>query len=838
VSYETQNGDPRSRWRALRAAVFGDVVLDLRHGIRALGRSPAFALVAVVTLALGIGAATAVFSVVNGVLVKPLPYPELQALVSLWNGSPSSDGSDTVPLSATQFFTYREENSTFASIGLWSRATATVTGSQQPEEVRALRVTHGTLDALAVPPAAGRWFSPEDDAPGSSPAVILSGGYWARRFGSDRSVLGRTLVVDGLPRTIVGAMPVSFRFLNETPDLILPFQFNPAELRLGAFNHFALGRLRPGATMVDAGHDVARMNVIWLSAWPSPAGFDSDRFVKAPALRPLTREVVGDIGHVLWVLLGAVGVVLLVACANVANLQLARAEQCRHELGVRVALGAGSFRVARGLLLESLLLGVFGGVLGLALTEALIRVLVALAPTSLPRLDDIGIDGTVLAFALAVSLASGVLFGAIPALRYAGPRIVRSLRVVERTSSEAPAPRRARSVLVVAQVSLALVLLIAAGLLVRTFAALRAVQPGFTGPDQIQLVRITIPETLVGDPVRVFVTEREIRDRVAVIPGVTAASLTSAAPMEPFASANVVFTEFPIDAQGKTRRFKFVSPGYFATVGTPMLAGRDFDWTDLLQRRPVAVISEGMAREIWHEPEAALGRRIRESPESPWREIVGVVGDVHDDGVHAAPPAMAYWPVFMERFEGNPIRVRRSVTVAIRSRRAGSVSFVKDIEQAVWAVNGHLPVARVQTLQDVYDGSMARTSFTLVILAIAASTTLLLGLVGVYGVIAYSVAQQTREIGIRVALGAPPRAVLGMFVRRGVVLTGGGVAFGVLAAVALTRVMSSLLVGVSPLDPLTYVAGSLFLIAASLAASYIPARKASAVDPAQALRAP
>jgi putative ABC transport system permease protein len=443
----------------------------------------------------------------------------------------------------------------------------------------------------------------------------------------------------------------------------------------------------------------------------------------------------------------------------------------------------------------------------------------------------------VLTFAIVAALASSVAAGLVPMLRQSGRRIGQLLGAGDRRSSDAPERRRTRNALVVAQVSLALVLLVGAGLMIRTFLALRDVQPGFADPSRVQLVRLTIPATLVYDPVRVFRLQREIRDRVAAVPGVEAAALASAAPMEPFVSANRFMTESTADTQEQNRRFKFVSPGYFATVGTAVVAGRDFDWIDLEQRRPVAVVSENLAREIWREPSAALGRRVRESPQSPWREIVGVVSDVHDDGLQAAPPAIAYWPSLMENFEGDAIRIRRSMTLSIRTARAGNESFIADLQRAVWAVNASLPLARVQTLETVYQRSLARTSFTLAMLAIAAAMALLLGLIGIYGVIAYAVVQQTREIGIRVALGASPRIVRRMFVRRGVVLTGLGIVIGLAGATALTRLMSSLLFGVGVLDPVTYLAVSLVFLVAAAVASYVPAYRASALDPLKALRA-
>ncbi len=389
--------------------------------------------------------------------------------------------------------------------------------------------------------------------------------------------------------------------------------------------------------------------------------------------------------------------------------------------------------------------------------------------------------------------------------------------------------------LVVVQVSFTLVLLVGSGLMIRTFLGLRAVHPGFANADQVQLLRITMPRTAEGDPTRLFRMQSDVLDRVNAVPGVAAVSFASAAPMEPYITANMVFSDQ--QREGEMRRFKYVFPRYFATVGTRMVVGRDFEWSDLNQRRPVAVISENMAREMWRDPAAAVGKRIRESPQGPWREIVGVVGDVFDDGVHASAPATAYWPALMENFEGERIRVRRGMTLTVRSTRTGAESFLKEIQQAVWAVNPSLPLDRVETLAAVYERSLARTSFTLVMLAIGSAMALLLGLVGIYSVIAYAVTQRTREIGIRLALGAQPAEMRRMFLRHGLTLGVTGVLTGLAIAAAVTRLMSSLLFGISPLDPTTYSLVSVVLLVAVGIASYLPAHRAIAVDPVKALRA-
>jgi predicted permease len=672
---------------------------------------------------------------------------------------------------------------------------------------------------------------------------MLTFGYWHRRYGGDMSVIGRSMTVDSRPRQVIGVMPKGFRFLDTDADIILPYRFDRNRLLLGQFNYQGLARLKPGVTLTQANADVARMIPTWLKAWPSPPGIDPKMFENAriaPALRPLKEDVVGDVGNVLWVLMGTIGIVLLIACANVANLLLVRAEGRQHELAIRAALGAGWGRIARELLLESLVLGFVGGTLGLGLTFGALRLLVTAGPASLPRLSEISVDPAVLSFALIISLLSGLLFGFIPVMKHAGPHVAEALRGSGRTSSGSKERHRARNTLVVVQVALALVLLVGSGLMIRTFQALRAVQPGFILPDQIQLVRLDIPVAQVGDPERVFRMQIDIRDRIAAIPGVAAASFTSSAPMEPFNDNDSLLAEDHSYARGQIppiRRFKFVSPGFFQTVGTPLMAGRDLTWADVNDHRPVAVISENLARELWREPAAALGRRIRENPANPWREVVGVVADVHDNGVHEQAPTIVYWPVLIEHFWRDRIRVPRSVTFVIRSSRTGTESFLNEVREAVWSVNASVPLAQVRTLGDVYERSLARTSFTLVMLAIASIMALVLGLVGIYGVISYAVTQRTREIGIRVALGAQHSELKRMFVRDGLMLAGVGVACGLAAAFPLTRLMTSLLFGISPLDPATYVAVSLVLVGAAALASYVPAHRATAVDPVEALRA-
>jgi putative ABC transport system permease protein len=816
----------------------------LKHVFRRFGLAPTFTAIALVTLALGIGANTAIFSVINGVLIKPLPYPQSQDLVGVWHvtpGIPSLAGG--VSCSPAMYFTYREENKTFQDFGLWGNGGASVTGVADPEQLRALFVTYGVLQAVGVQPTVGRWFSQADDTFGSPETVMLAYGYWQRRFGGDKSVIGRSLNVDSKPHLVIGVMPQDFRFMNIDAELILPQQFDRSKAFLGNFGLRGIARLKPGVSTQQANADLGRMIGIWLNAWPVPPGFDHALFENArfaPKIQPLKEEVVGDIGTMLWVLMGTIGLVLLIACANVANLLLVRAEGRQQELAIRAALGAGWERIAREMLLESLTLGVIGGVLGLGLAYAAVRILVAKGPATLPRLTEIGIDPLVLTFALGVSLFAGLLFGAIPVLKYAGPHLATALRAGGRTLSQSRERHRARNTLVVVQVALALVLLIGSGLMIRTFRALQSIQPGFTHPEELQLLRVNIPEAQVKEPEQVMRMQNAMLDKLAAIPGVTSVAFANAAPLEGFNSNDVLFAEDKVYAKGQIpplRRYRYTVPGFFKTAGTPLVAGRDFTWTDLYEKRHVAIVSENMAREMWGEPSAALGKRIREGAADPWREIVGVVGDVYDDGAQQKPPSFAYWPALMDDFYGPAGRITRGGSFLIRTRRAGSESFLMEARQAIWSVNSNLPIFLVRTVQDLYDQSMARTSFTLVLLAIAGAMALVLGIVGIYGVIAYAVTQRTREIGIRMALGAQPAGLQQMFVRHGLLLAGIGAAIGLAAAAGLTRLMSSLLFGVAALDPLTYAGVAAILIAAAALASYLPARRATRVDPLDALRA-
>ncbi|MGE5242736.1 MAG: ABC transporter permease [Betaproteobacteria bacterium] len=817
--------------------------MRLEHVLRRLAQQPTFTAIAVLTLAIGIGANSAIFAVVDGVLLKPLPYPQPEQLVDVNQTAPGV-GMERTGGAPFLYFTYRDSSRTFQHVGLWTNETMTLTGVDVPEEIPILDVTDGVMEALGIQPVLGRPLTAADDRPGAPATIVLTYGYWQSKFGGDRAVIGRRLVLDGRPREVVAVMPATFRFLDLKPSGIVPLQLDPAKTFLGNFSYDAMARLKPGVTMAQADADVARMIPMSLDRFPAAPGFPRKMFDQArlaPALRPLKASMVGDVGAMLWILMGTVGLVLLIACANVANLLLVRAEGRQHELSVRAALGASWRDLVRELLVESTVLGLLGGAAGLVLAYGGLRILTALAPANLPRAEQIALDPQALAFTFVIALAAGVLFGLIPALKYAGPRVGRTLRSEGRSLTLSRERHRARNTLVVVQVALALVLLVSAGLMIRTFQALRRVDPGFTHPESLQTFRISIPEGAVKDPTAVVRLWQALTDKVAAVPGVSSVGLTSIVPMDTGGGwHDPIFAEDHAYAEGQLpplRLFKVVSPGLLATMGNRLVAGRDFTWAETYEARPVAMVSENLARELWSSPAAAIGKRIRPSSQAAYREIVGVVADEHDSGVSEKAPTIAYWPILMRDFEGGEVFIRRYLAFAVRTNRAGSASLRSDLQNAVWSVNANLPLASPRTMQEVYERSLARTSFALVMLAIAAVMALLLGVTGIYGVISYSVSQRTREIGIRRALGAQNEQVTGMFVRHGARLAVIGIACGLVAAAGLARAMTALLFEIRPLDPLTYAGVSLGLAAAAILASYLPALRATRVNPVEALRA-
>jgi len=837
--------DGRNAWRWLAMENF---LMDVRYGLRMLGRNPVFTAAALLTIAIGIGANAAVFSVVNSVLLKPLDYPRAEELVVLHQVAPGAPGladfENGLLLSPSMYFTYAEQNRSFQSLGVWDMGTASVTGLAEPEQVRVVELSDGVLGTLGVTPAVGRWLTAADQVPNGPKSVMLSYGYWQRRFGRDRGVIGRNAIVDSQNREIVGVMPQGFRFVDTDFDLIVPLAFERGKLILAGFGFHGIARLKQGATIEEADADLTRMLPIWMDSWSNGPGTNPhfyETWKITPLIRPLKQEVVGNMGELLWVVMGTIGLVMLIACANVTNLLLVRVEARQQELAVRAALGAGWMRIVRGLLVESVMLGLLGGVLGAGLAYAGVRFLVAIGPANLPRLSEISIDARTLGFTLLLSVLSGLLFGLIPALKYAGPRTALALRSAGRTVSVSRERHRARNLLVMGQVAMALVLLVSAGLMIRTFEALRAVDTGFTDGQHLQVMRISIPASLVAKAEQVTRIQNELVEKLEAVPGLKSAAFASEMPMEGFDSDwDTIFAEGKTYSKGELPPlllYKHVSPGFFGAAGTRIIAGRDLTWTDVYGLRPVVMVSENLARELWSTPSEAVGKRLREDPGLPWREVIGVVQDVREKGVQEKAPEIVYWPTLVENLFGHgPAQAIRTVTFVMRSERGGTESFLQEVRQAVWSVNSSLPTASMRTMEDVYGKSVARTSFTLVMLGIAGTMALALGIVGIYGVISFTVSQRKREIGIRLALGAQGSDVVQMVLRQcaGVALLGVGIGLG--AALGLTQLMKSLLFGVTAHDPLTFSFVAALLMVVALLASYVPARRAMKVDPMVALR--
>ena len=818
-------------YRMNTVAFAENVLRTARHTVRLIRTHPGFVLTVVLSLALGIGANATIFSVVHGVLIQPLPYPHADALVGIYNRlTISGQVYENAALSPGMYAACRDDCRTFEHVGVWSSGAATVTGAAEPEQVATVTVTHGVLPAFGVPAALGRWFSRQDDSPGGARTAILSHGYWQRRFGGDREILGGTIVIDFVPHQIVGVMPRGFRFVDLSPDLFLAQRL--ATDRADEFSYNGIGRLQPGVSPTQANEDIAR---VWRN-WSRNEGVGKllEEWAVTPNARPLKDDVVGNVGLTLRLLMGALGLLMLLVCANVANLVLVRAQARQQEFAIRAALGAGWGRIAWEQLAESVTLGLMGGALGLGLAYFGVRLLVAIGPAGLPRLHEISLGPAVVVFALLCALGTSLLFGTVAVVGRRVPPRIESAR-------GATPPReqlRGQRVLVVGQVAMALVLLVASGLMVRTLLAIQSVKPGFTQPDQIQMVRISLPQVLAREPERVIRLQKDILDRLAAIPGVAAVGFASALPLENNRNGVPVAVEGVTepDRMPPNRRYRHASPGLFAAQGSRLLYGRDFTWDDVFDQRRVAIVSENMARESWGEPREALGKRIRFGRNGPLTEVVGVVENIHTDGLHQPAPATVYARAGAETAANGSTTVRRAVTLAIRSSRAGGQAFLTEVAAAVHAVNASVPLADVRTLEDAYRRSVAQTSFTVTLLGIAAAMALALAVVGVYGVLAYSVARRRHEIGVRLALGAHPGTVRALFVRQGLLLTSLGGILGLVSSVALSRWISSLLYGVTALDPLTYALSGAALAGAATLASVIPARRAASVDPMETLR--
>ncbi len=812
-------------------------VSPLRSLFRELRRNAGFLLVVVVTLGVGLGANVALFTIVNGVLIRPLPYPQPQGLVGLWHRAPGLK-LDRLNLSDGTYLLYRQENRVLEELGIYAETSANLAGGETPERLGATAVTGSIFSVLRVPAALGRTIQPADDKPGAERIVVLSNPLWQRRFGGDPKILGTTLRLDGIEWRVVGVMPAGFHFPNEESELWMPIGINPAALAPGSFNFKAIGRLRPGVTPERAARELSAL------VWRIPEVYGDKTIDRATiqssqlaiTVVPLRDEVVGSVERVLWVLLGSVACILLIACANVANLFLVRAEGKQREVAVRTALGATRGGIAWLFLSESLVLAFAGGVLGLVLAAAGVRLLLRLQPEGIPRLAEVGIDASVLFFALLLSLFAGLLCGGLAAWRSTAPALVPALKEGGRGGTAGRGRQRARSVLVVAQVALALVLLVDSGLMVKSFWRLREVDPGFS-PQNVLAVRLDLPDAEYADTTATFHLLDRLLERVRALPGVLDAATVFPLPLSGNdSSSGYWFEDLPL-APGQVPPVlatRFATPGYFKALGIPLLAGRVFGPLDPLHKTTEVVVSRALAEHLWP-GRSALGKRLTASNPGagPWYTIVGVVGDVRDRGLQDAPVQAIYFP--MLRYANQVEWAPRSFSLVVRGR-LDPTALAGPLRTTVRSIDPNLPVARMEPLQEVVAHSMARTSFTMLLLVLAAGVALFLGSVGLYGVISYVVTQRTREIGVRMALGAGRGDISRMVLLEGLAITGLGIAIGIAVALALTHLLQALLYGVSPNDLGTFIAVPALLAAVALFASWLPANRAAATEPLEAIR--
>jgi putative ABC transport system permease protein len=804
------------------------LVQDLRHGARLLLRSPGFTAIALAALAIGIGANTAVFSVVYTLLVRPLPYRDAERLAVIWEHNLPRDRKNNV-VSPGNFLHWREMQRSFddmaavsGSLGLSFKVT--ITGAGEPEEVPVQLVTASFFPVLGVNPALGRPFTAEEDKPGSR-VVVISDRLWRRKFASDPSLLQKTITIDGTPRELVGIMPPGFSYLDKTVDVWVPMGFSAqARTPRGRWMNVA-GRLKPGVTFEQAQQDMARVHAELTTMFPDFNTGWTARVV------PLREELTGNVRPALLILLAAVAFVLLIACANVANLLLARATSRQRELAVRAALGAGRLRIVRQLLAESLVLATIGGMAGLLLAAWGLAVLRAVVAQKVPvqRLEAVGLDGWVLAFTAVVSIATGLVFGLIPAVTVSGSALNDALKDGGRSGSGARG-NKVRATFVVAEVALALVLLVGAGLLIRSFVKLLHVSPGFN-PERTLTMDISLPGSRYGEDAKRIDFYQRFIERVAALPGVEAAGATSSLPLGGLGAATsyeVVGQPLPPKGEEPVCDVRVATNGYFKALGIPLIKGRWFVEDDPVDVRSRVIINEAMARRHWPN-EDPIGKRIKVSwNDTREDEIIGIVGDVRQAELNTSARPTNYWPY--RRFT--------YPTMTLTVKTAGEpTSLTNSIVAIVRNQDPLLAVSDIRTMEQVIGDSVAQRRVTMLMLAIFAGAALLLAAVGIYGVIAYSVTQRTQEIGIRMALGARQVDVVRMVVGNAMLLTGIGIAIGAAGGVALTRLMGELLFEVRPSDPPTFIAVVAVLTVVALAASFFPGRRASRVDPLIALRA-
>jgi len=818
---------------------------------RRLVRSPAFSVAAVLTLALAIGANAAIFAVVQRVLLNPLPYPDSDRLVDVDHGSQRLNLPSGLGITRGYYYQYLERSHTLDGIALYAAENATLTGDGEPERIRTTRATASLATVLRVGPAIGRWFSEDEGQPGGPQRVVLSHGLWIRRYGGDPGILGRTINLGGVSMDVIGVMPQGFAFPDPRVDVWTPQQITRS-MGFGIWLYGAVARLRDGVTVADARTEMNTLIADITRAFPGDefAAGNSAGIALFSTVRTLKEAMVGAVARALWILLVSVGLVLLVACANVANLFLVRSDARQREVAVRVALGAGRSGIARYFLAESVLLSVAGGALGLAIACGAVRLVVSAGPATLPRLAEIRVDGVAVAYTLLLSVVTAFVFGAIPLWRSIplGPALNESGRGNTATRSR----HHARRLLMGGQVALALTLLIASGLMVRSFQKMRDVDPGFN-PDSVLTFRIGLPDRAYPTRAAAVAAHLAILDRLAALPGVVAVSASSGLPLGSGCMGNTLLVQnrpIPPGTTPPIARFCAVAGGYFEAMGMRLLGGRRITRDDVERSLPVVVVNEALAKRVFPN-QNPLGQyvssnappaRAEGAPGPTPLEIVGVVSNTPSRSL-AEPDAASqlYMPMSIAGGPGIPPTALLGPDVALMAFVVRSTTppsaLLPSVRGAVSLVDPKLALALVTTLQAMVDSASAQMAFTMVLLAVAAGVALMLGVIGIYGVMSYIVSQRTAEIGVRLALGAEPRSVAAMILRQGGAVAVAGAVVGLVAAFAGSRLIASLLFGISPHDPAVFAATTVLLLIVVALACWLPARSAARLSPVEALRA-
>src|SRR5271157_351859 len=804
---------------------------DLRHGARLLWKAPGFTAVALAALALGMGATSAIFSVVDAVLLRPLPFRDPQRLLAIWEGNPAQN-LEKIFVAPGNFLEWRNQSRALESLAAIHDVHINLTGGPNgpidPEELMVERVSASLFPLLGVQPVVGRAFLPEEDQPGRTNCALLSDSLWQRRFGGDRSIAGKAIRLYDQSYTVVGVLPAGFSVLDATVDVWIPMGLDPHDVHAAGLRFLTvIARLKPG---VEIGRAQTEMEVIGSRLEQANPALDRGW---RPSLFPLREELVGNVQQALLVLLAAVGFLLLMACVNVANLLLARGATRRKEIAIRTALGAGRGRMVAQLLSESMLLALTGGALGLGLARAAVALVARFGPASIPRLAEARIDARLFLFALAVSVATGVLFGIAPAIESSGANINAALREGGRGGTTARSGRMVRSVLVVVEVALAVVVLIGAGLLIRSFVRLRSADPGFQ-PAGLLTLRVPLAGGRNVAPDRRIAFFQQVADRIATLPGVRAVGAVNGLPLTGLGLGSGFAVDgrpAPAPEQRPMGVLRSVTPAYFRVMGIPLIAGRVFTDSDTSQAPPAIIVNQTLARRFWPAGNPIGGRLVVDQNKGRVAEIVGVVADVKPERVENQD-----WPTIYNPYAQVPVTTMIMVVRTAGPKGAPPLSLASAVEREVHQLDPDQPVADIRSMEDVVDRAIAGARFNTALLAIFAGIAFLLAAVGIYGVISCDVSERTHEIGIRVALGAQPGDVLKLVLGQGALLAGYGTAAGMVAAFALTRLMASMLYGVRATDAYTFAAIPVLLGVVALAASYLPSRRALALDPVMALR--